>query len=108
MDRRGVNEGRDDDGYCGGPGWEMAVPSGRYLRARLRRGVHHHFSAVRARGSSADWWRRGLAEVSRREDDGLVGDPWPLGPHGLSLRALRAVALPRVEGGQQKGEAGGH
>src|SRR6266699_2702489 len=85
----------------------MVVSSGRYLRPRLRDSVYHHHSVVCSRGSSAEWWR-GAAQVSRWKYDGVVGYPWSLRPNGLSLRTCRVIALPRVERGQQKRDAGSH
>jgi len=51
-----------------------------------------------------EWWRA-LAQVPRGKDDGLVGYPWSLRLHGLSLRACRFIAIPCVETGQQKRNA---
>ncbi|SRR6266700_3780911 len=55
-------------------------------------------------GTSVEWWR-GLAQVPRRKDDGLVGYAWTLRPNGLSLRTCRAIAIRCVGTGQQKRNA---
>src|SRR5258708_30185519 len=83
----------------------MVVSGGWYLRTCYRYCVPWYPSSIRSRGKpSAEWWRA-LAQVPRGKDDGLVGYPWSLRLHGLSLRACRFIAIPCVETGQQKRNA---
>src|SRR5438105_14797636 len=84
----------------------MDVSSGWYLRTRYRYWVHRHLSAIRSRGGTSVGWWGGLAQVSHRKDDGLVGYPWPLRPDGLSLRTCRVLAVPCVGTGQPIRNAG--
>lgn len=50
----------------------------------------------------------GEAQLPRREDDGMMGDPGPFRPHGLARRPDRVRALLRLARGQPRRDAGRH